>query len=145
MRAESPHAKAVATVLAELGGDARAGLTEAEGTRRLAEAGPNELTAAPGTPYWKRIAAQFGDPLVLLLLVAAGVSAAVWAVERESAWPHEAIVILLIVVFNAALGLYQEGKAEQALAALRAMTVPEATVVREGRQRRLMRGLAAGG
>jgi Ca2+-transporting ATPase len=137
MRAESPHAKAVATVLAELGGDARAGLTEAEGARRLAEAGPNELTAAPGTPHWKRIAAQFGDPLVLLLLVAAGVSAAVWAVERESAWPHEAIVILLIVVFNAALGLYQEGKAEQALAALRAMTVPEATVVREGRQRRL--------
>ena len=58
-------------------------------------------------------------PPVLLLLAAAVVSGVVWAVEREAALPYEALVILTIVFLNAALGLFQEGKAEQALAACR--------------------------
>jgi Ca2+-transporting ATPase len=80
---------------------------------------------------------QFKDALVVLLLAAAGVSGMVWVVERESGLPYEAMVIVTIVILNAALGLVQEGRAKQALAALRATTVPEARVIREGTLRRV--------
>ncbi|MFN0105478.1 MAG: cation-translocating P-type ATPase [Bryobacteraceae bacterium] len=113
------------------------GLTDAEVLARRAEYGWNELEAAPEAPFWRRLAAQFKDALVMLLLAAAGVSAVVWFVEREAAWPYESLVILTIVVLNAALGLVQEGKAERALAALRAMAAPEVSVVRNGGPRRV--------
>ncbi len=126
------HGKTAEAVAAELGTDPRQGLNAARVAERRAQSGWNELAAEPGVPLWRRMAAQFGDALVLLLLAASAVSAVVWAVEREAAWPYESIVILSIVVLNAALGLVQEGKAEQAMAALRAMTAPEVTVIRDG-------------
>lgn len=110
----------------------QAGLGDAEVEAARLESGWNELEAAPETPLWRRMAAQFQDALVLLLLAAAGVSGVVWFMERESEWPYESLVILIIVVLNATLGLVQEGKAEQALAALRAMAAPAVSVVRNG-------------
>lgn len=86
---------------------------------------------------WRRVMEQLADALVLLLLAAAFVSAVVWYVERETPYPYEALVILIIVVLNAGLSLFQEGKAEQALAALRAMAAPEVTVLRDGVPRRV--------
>ncbi|MBL8241026.1 MAG: cation-translocating P-type ATPase [Bryobacterales bacterium] len=107
-------------------------MTDAEVLARRSEFGWNELSPEAGPSFWRRLAGQFGDALVVLLLVAGGLSATVWFVERESDWPYEALVIAALVVFNAVLGLAQEGKAERAMAALRRMTAPEVTVIRNG-------------
>lgn len=76
--------------------------------------------------------AQFGNVLVVLLLVAAGISAALWLVERESALPYEAIAILSIVLLNAIMGYVQESRAQSAVAALRQMAAALANVIRDG-------------
>ena len=112
-------------------------MNDSEVAAKRGEFGWNELETAGATPFWKRVAAQFKDALVLLLMGAAAVSAVVWYVEREAAWPYESLVILTIVVMNAALGLVQEGKAEQAMAALRAMAAPEVSVIRNGQPARV--------
>ena len=80
-------------------------------------------------PAWRKFLAQFADVLVILLLVATAVSAALWLVERESALPYEAMAILAVVLLNAVLGYVQEARAEQAVAALGAMSAAEATVL----------------
>ncbi|MBL0156184.1 MAG: cation-translocating P-type ATPase [Bryobacterales bacterium] len=133
----APHERPAVDVASELGTDLDTGLSSAEAAARLARDGPNELESEAATPGWRRFAGQFKDALVLLLIVAAGISWAVWAVERETGLPYEALVILTIVLLNAVLGFVQEGRAEKALAALRAMAAPEASVVRDGEQRRL--------
>ena len=55
-------------------------------------------------PGWRKLLAQFHDPLVILLLIATSVSAGVWVYERDSALPYEAIAILSVVVLNALMG-----------------------------------------
>jgi len=99
---------------------------------RLARVGPNELREEPSTPRWHRFATHLSDPLVLLLIVAALIALAVWALEGASGAPIETIVILAIVVLNAALGYLQEARAERIVAALRSLTEPMAAVVRGG-------------
>ncbi len=115
----------------------QAGLNDSEVAARRLEFGWNELEATGDIPFWRRLAAQFRDVLVMLLVGAAVVSAVVWYVEREATWPYESLVILTIVAMNATLGLVQEGKAERAMAALRAMATPEVTAVRNGSPRRI--------
>ena len=124
-------------VVAALGSDAQRGLSTAEASARLARYGPNELTAEPPTPAWRRFLAQFQDVLVGLLLVATAISIGLWVYERDAALPYEGLVILAIVVLNAILGYVQEARAEQALAALRAMSAAEATVLRDGQRQRV--------
>jgi Ca2+-transporting ATPase len=133
----APHEQSVEDVAAALGTDVDAGLTAQEAQLRLERFGPNELVSEAGAPAWRRILAQFKDALVLLLIAAAVISCAVWAVERDTNLPYEGLVIITIVLLNAVLGLVQEGRAEKALAALRAMAAPEASVVRDGEQLRL--------
>ena len=70
--------------------------------------------------------------LVILLLVATGVSAALWAVERDAALPYEAIAIFAVVLLNATMGFLQESRAEAAVVALRAMFAADASVIRGG-------------
>ena len=123
-------------VLAALGSDARAGLSHDEARRRLERYGSNELAAERPTPAWKKFAAQFADPLVVLLLVASAISAGLWLLERESALPYEAIAILAVVLLNALLGYVQEARAEQAVAALRRMSAAHASLVRDGTRQR---------
>jgi len=113
------------------------GLTTAQAEDLRRQWGPNELATEPETPAWRRFLAQFQDALVLLLLAAAVVSTVAWALERDTEWPYESLVIVAIVLLNAALGYLQEGRAEQALAALRVMAAPEASVVRDGVEQRL--------
>jgi Ca2+-transporting ATPase len=103
-----------------------AGLSDVEARRRLAEVGRNELPRERPRLAWRMLAAQFGSPLVWLLLGAAVVSGLVGDVV-------DTIAIGAIVVVNAFVGFAQEHRAERALLALRAMTAPRARVVRDGR------------
>ncbi len=103
----------------------REGLEPAEAGRRLALYGPNELPAPPRKPGWLRFLLQFNNALILFLLSAAVLAGALghWV---------DAAVIAAVVTVNAIVGFVQEGKAEEALGALRAMLAPSARVLRGG-------------
>ncbi|MGA1872087.1 MAG: cation-translocating P-type ATPase [Thermoplasmatota archaeon] len=97
-----------------------------EGIRGLF--GPNELKEGRKTPKWMKFLRQFTDPLVIVLLVAAGVTAIIEPTGID--W----IVIGAIVLINATIGYVQEEKAEDAIAKLKKMSAPKAMVVRNGRR-----------
>ena len=102
-----------------------AGLDHAQVRKRIAQHGPNSLPAAKRQGAWLRLALQFHNPLIYVLLVAGVVTAALG--------DHvDASVILGVVLVNALVGFFQEGKAERALDAVRAMLPRRATVVRQG-------------
>lgn len=129
-----PHAHAwhtltPADVAAALAVDPRTGLPADDAARRLDEHGRNELEQPPATPLWRRILALVTEPMTVVLLLAALVSA---LVSGELKTP---LVILVVVVFNAALNLVQEQRAEDSLEALEDMTVTRARVRRDGRVR----------
>jgi Ca2+-transporting ATPase len=124
-------------VLGSLGVDPAAGLSSAEAAERLARTGPNRLDPAAQVPAWRKLLAQFADPLIYLLLAAIAISVAAWALEGAKGVPFEAIVIAVILVANAVLGFVQERKAEQAVAALQRMAAPAATALRDGAQVRI--------
>ena len=92
--------------------------------------GPNELPRARRTPLWRLIAGQLRDPLILVLLVAAVLTLA------TGDWT-DASVILLVIVVNTTVGVVQEVKAEQAIAALSELTAPDARVLRDGEQHQI--------
>jgi len=129
---KAQYRQTVEAVLQALRTDAKAGLSTHEATTRLKEHGRNELAAEKPLPAWRRLLGQFQDPLVILLLVATGVSATLWFIEGDSALPYEAIAIFAVVVLNAVMGYVQGARAEQAVAALRRMSAAQATVVRDG-------------
>ncbi len=126
--------EAVARALAA---DPARGLSASEAARRLAQDGPNTLRAKPVRPLWRRVLAQFQDPLVVLLLVAVVVALAAWLIEGRVGWPVDAIVIALVVLLNAVLGHVQEARAENAVAALARMTEVNSTVLRDGQEQRI--------
>jgi len=122
-------------LIATLRTDPRLGLADLEASTRLAQHGPNELAAREAVPAWRRFLAQFRNVLVVMLLVATGISAGLWFLERDAALPYEAIAIFVVVLLNATLGFVQEARAEAAAAALRAMSAADATVLRDGERR----------
>ena len=124
-------------LVAALQSDARQGLAESEAQARLTQFGRNELTAKAATPAWQRFLAQFQDVLVILLLAAAAISTALWAIERDASLPYEALAIFAVVLLNAAMGFIQEARAEAAVAALRVMSADQASVLRSGERRRI--------
>lgn len=132
--ASTRDAQAVARALQV---DPDTGLSAAEAARRLRRYGPNQLRAAPAVPVWRRILAQFRDPLVYLLLGAVVVALAAWLIEGQDSWPVDAVVIAAVVLLNAALGFAQERKAANAVAALARMTEVTASVLRDGERRRI--------
>lgn len=99
------------------------GLSEEQASAKLEKYGHNELKEEKQKSFWKKLLEQFSDFLVIILIVAAIVSAAVGEGK-------DAIVIIAIVIVNAFLGLYQEGKAEKALESLKKMSSPNAKVRR---------------
>ena len=127
-------AEQVARLLAT---DLGRGLTSEEAARRLRTVGPNELRAAPPVPRWRRLLAQFQDPLIYLLLAAIAISLVAWVIEGMAGWPVDALVIVLIVVMNAVIGYIQETKAESAVAALQRMTAVTSAVLRDGQLKRV--------
>ncbi len=101
------------------------GLTTREVNAARAQFGLNEMPRLPPPPWWRTALRQFDSPLVWILAVAV---VAAWALGERV----DAVVIAVVIVLNAALGFYQEWRAERALAALTAMLDPTATVRREG-------------
>jgi P-type Ca2+ transporter type 2C len=126
------YQQSVDEMLAALGADARRGLSGGEARARLAKYGKNELTAEKPVPAWRKFLTQFQDVLVILLLIATGISAGLWLYERESALPYEAMAIFAVVLLNAIMGYMQQSRAEQAVAALRQMSAAHAHVMRDG-------------
>jgi Ca2+-transporting ATPase len=108
------------------------GLSAAEASHRLSVGGPNALPEPAPTPLWRRAAAQFASPLIYILLCALAFDLAVWMYEGSGGWPVEAIAIGLILVVNAALGLYQEQRSEAALTHVKALAGARAWVLRDG-------------
>jgi P-type Ca2+ transporter type 2C len=127
-----PWCDDAAAVADRLGADLERGLTEAQAAERLDRIGPNQLEAAEPVPAWRKLAEQFRDPLVYLLLVAVAVSLVAWLLEGAEDVPFEVAVISLILVANAVLGYVQEARAEQAVAALQRMAAATAAVMRGG-------------
>ena len=133
----TPWAASTDDILAATGTDAESGLRVDEAAARLATDGPNEIAEEPPIPWWVRLGRQFTDPLVLLLLVAIAISLVAWWTDGAESVPLEAIVIAAIVVLNAGIGYWQEVKAVAAVDALRRLSATHATVVRDGRSRRI--------
>jgi len=115
------------TTIAHLNTSTVSGLTNDEAAQRLREYGPNQLTESPPPSFWQLLWAQLNSFVIILLMVAAVISALLGDFI-------EAAVIAAIVVLNAALGVIQERRAEQALAALQKLAAPEAQVIRDGRR-----------
>ncbi len=107
-----------------------AGLSQLEADGRLAHFGPNELQEAPRPGFWHNLVAQFNNFIVIVLIVASVVSAVLGDY-------FEAGAIMAIVVLNAVLGVIQERRAEQALAALRKLAAPDAFVIRGGHRHKV--------
>lgn len=134
---DKPYARTKEEVIQELSTDSEKGLTSAEAQKRLLEFGYNTLGEKKQIPLWKRFLQQFADVMVLILLAAAALSAVMAVKEGGFSGWVDVIVILAIVVINAALGVYQEGKADQAIAALKKMSSPQTKVIRDGMQKML--------
>jgi len=119
------HTLAAKDVLFELRTLEERGLSSQEVKHRLEQFGPNQLAEAPPTTFWQMLWEQFNNFVVMLLIVAAVISALLGDFI-------EAAAILAIVILNAALGIIQERRAEQSLAALHKLAAPEAHVIRDG-------------
>ena len=134
-KAEEPglawHALTIQEVVSELKTHDTEGLAAEEAARRLEQYGPNQLVEKPRPTFFQLVLAQLNNFVIILLIVAAAISAIISLVE-EGTIGVESIAILAIVVLNSVLGVIQESRAEQALAALKKMAAPEAQVMRGG-------------
>ncbi len=119
-------------VLTALSTDAVRGLRKGQVVELLARHGPNQLMETPPTPLWRKLAAQFKDLVIWILIVAAIISGAL------GEWP-DTIAIIAIVLLNGLLGFFQEERAEHALGALQKLSAPLAKVMRDG----VLRSIAA--
>ncbi len=119
------YRKDTTSVLAELAVDQAQGLAQSEVLARQSQFGKNTLPSDEGVNWVQLILSQFTDIMVIILIVAALISALLGETT-------DVLVILAIVALNALLGIYQEYQAEQALAALSRLQVPQVRVRRGG-------------
>ncbi len=121
--------------LETVGSSLENGLSQAEAEKRLAANGRNKLAEGKKKSWLKRFFEQLVNPMIIVLLIAAGVNFATVLVERAHGGDEsfaEFFVIIAVVLLNAILGVVQEGKAEQAIEALKQMTASTCKVVRGG-------------
>ena len=121
------HAIGVEQALSACSVDARVGLDASAVQRRQAEYGPNALPEPPPRPLWRIFARQFASPLIYLLFVAVVLALALGQYG-------DAGVILAVVIVNALIGAFQEGRAERSMAALRQLAALRVRVLRDGRE-----------
>ena len=125
------YTQSAAEVLESLGSNAE-GLTSAEAQKRLGEYGPNKLKEAEKPTLLQRFLAQLKDPMLVILMIAAAVSAVTGLASGENDMA-EVVIILAVVLLNAILGVVQESKAEAAIEALQTMTAATCRVLRDGK------------
>ncbi len=109
------------------------GLTSESAEKRLSEFGPNKLKESEKPTIFQRFIEQLKDPMLIILMIAAAVSALTGMVSGEGEWT-EVIIIVAVVLLNAILGVIQESKAEAAIEALQTMTAATCKVIRDNRQ-----------
>ena len=126
------YLSAASDVLEAQNTSAEAGLAAAEAARRAAECGPNKLAEEAKTPLWIRFFQQMADPMVIMLIVAAVISALTGMVKGEPDFADVAIIMFVVIV-NSILGVVQEAKSEEALAALQEMSAAQSKVMRDGK------------
>ena len=126
------YLSSAADVLREQGSDGQAGLASGVAAERLANNGPNKLREQAKTPLWIRFFQQMADPMVIMLIVAAVISAVTGAIQGEIDFA-DVIIIMTVVIINSALGVIQEAKSEEALAALQEMSAAQSKVMRDGK------------
>ena len=114
-------------VISQLDTDVKTGLTSQEAAARLEKYGENEIQQTEHTTTLQKFIAQFKDFMIIVLMIAAVVS---WAVSGHMS---DAVVIMIVVILNAIMGVFQENKAEEAIDALQQMASPEAQVRRDGK------------
>ena len=107
------------------------GLTSEQARRRSAETGKNKLAEGKKTPLILRFLSQFADPMIIILIAAAVISAITSVLQKEV--PSDVIIIMFVVIVNAILGVYQESKAEKAIEALQKMAAATTKVLRDGK------------
>jgi P-type Ca2+ transporter type 2C len=120
------HTLAPDDVGSRLGVDPGSGLSAAEASSRLASVGPNKFAEVAVEPRWRAFVRQYRDPMQIVLLVA-GIGSLYPLKELGTG-----LVLLFLTLFNAVLGLRQEGKAAEAVAALQKMMIVKARVRRDG-------------
>ncbi len=125
------------TVL-EAVGSSDVGLTSAEAEKRLAENGKNKLAEGKKESLIVRFLKQLAEPMTIILLVAAAISAGVEVYEGIKSghfgFPSDVVIILAVVLINAILGVFQESKAEKAIEALQEIAAATSKVIRDGHQ-----------
>ena len=113
------------------------GLSSVEAQKRLEANGKNALKAAKQKSLVRRFFEQLAEPMTIILLVAAAISAAMeiytGVVENHFAFPTDVVIILAVVLINAILGVIQESKAEKAIEALQEMSKAQSKVLRDGK------------
>ena len=125
------YLKDSAKVVKDVKSDGTYGLSSAEAKKRLERDGLNKLKEAKKDPLWKRFFAQMADPMIIMLIVAAVISALTGMAQGDADFA-DVIIICFVVVVNAVLGVVQESKAEEALAALQEMSAAQSKVIRDG-------------
>ncbi len=123
------------SVLENFNTDEKRGLTESEVEKLKEKYGLNKLNEKKKKTTMQRFLDQFKDVMILILIAAAIVSLVVICVEKNWGELFEPALIVLIVILNAVMGVYQEGKAEKALDALKNMSAPHARVIRDGKEK----------
>src|SRR2546425_10569871 len=108
------------------------GLTSREAAERLSRFGPNELVQTARVSPLRILLSQFVDVLVIVLIIAAIISATLGLLQGEPVDLYDAVLIIVIVIMNAILGFVQEYRAERSLEALKSLAAPKAHVLREG-------------
>ncbi len=114
-------------------GSSMAGLSDAEAAERLAKEGPNRLKEEKKESVFRKFLGELKDPMTIVLIIAAAVSAVTAIYANESL--TDAGIILAVVLINACLGVYQENKAEAAIEALQQTAAATAKVIRGGHQK----------
>ncbi|MGN1419453.1 MAG: calcium-translocating P-type ATPase, PMCA-type [Acutalibacteraceae bacterium] len=114
------------------------GITEEQAEKRLSENGKNKLKEGKKVSMLSRFLSQLKDPMIIILIVAAAISAVTGFFEAKAAGeafiPSDTIIILVVVLINAILGVVQESKAEAAIEALQEMAAATSKVIRGGKQ-----------
>lgn len=112
------------------------GLSTSQVKKRLEQYGTNELTHKKKNGFFKKFIGQFSDFMVIILLIAAAVSFITSLIRHDMDF-IDSIIILTIVVVNAFTGVIQESRAEKAIEALKKLSSPQATVLRDGKEMKI--------